>query len=307
MVTLGRVETVALRDIWTHEARDFSTWLAQESNLALLSDTIGIEMEFSEREASVGDFSVDLSAQEVETGRRIIIENQLEDTNHDHLGKIITYASGMNAEVIIWIVKRARDEHKQAINWLNQHTDQNIGFFLVEIEVIRIGQSEPAPRFKIIERPNDWSKSMRISEGLSPTKKLQLAFWQSFSEYAFSNSDFSNRFSKRKAQPQHWYDVSIGRTGVHISLTVNTQKNLLGAELYFHEDRQLFLQIKSNEQDIRDMIGLPIKWVEAEKASRMLITEQADIKKDNTCWNKHFTWFMEKAVQLKDVFSRYAV
>ena len=133
---LGKIERIDdLRTIWKHEALDFSKWLAQEENLALLSKAIGIDMILKETESSVGSFSVDLFASEEGTGRKIIIENQLEDTDHDHLGKIITYASGKGAEVIVWIVKRARDEHRQAVEWLNQHTDENIGFFLVEIEL----------------------------------------------------------------------------------------------------------------------------------------------------------------------------
>ncbi|MGN0478700.1 MAG: DUF4268 domain-containing protein, partial [Hominenteromicrobium sp.] len=136
MNTLGKIEKINdLRSVWPHEAHDFSKWLSHEENLALLSDTIGIEISLAERESPVGGFHVDLFATETGTGRRIIIENQLEDTDHDHLGKIITYASGKDAEVIIWIVKRARDEHRQAIEWLNQHMDENIGFFLLEIEL----------------------------------------------------------------------------------------------------------------------------------------------------------------------------
>ena len=166
MTALGKIEKIEdLRTIWKHEAHDFSKWLAQEENLALLSKAIGIDMVLKETESSVGSFSVDLFASEEGTGRKIIIENQLEDTDHDHLGKIITYASGKGAEVIVWIVKRARDEHRQAIEWLNQHTDENIGFFLVEIELWRINDSLPAPKFTIIEKPNDWAKTMKVVEG----------------------------------------------------------------------------------------------------------------------------------------------
>ena len=168
---------------------------------------------------------MDLFASEEGTNRKIIIENQLEDTNHDHLGKIITYASGKDAEVIIWIVKRARDEHKQAIEWLNQHTDGNIGFFLLEIELWKINDSLPAPKFNIVERPNDWAKTMKAAEGLSDTQKLQLDFWQAFADYAFTKETFKQQFSRRKPQPQHWYDLSVGSSALHISLTANTQKN----------------------------------------------------------------------------------
>lgn len=132
MPELGKIERVEdLRKIWSNEARDFTVWLARDENLTMLGEAVGIDINLEERESPVGSFSVDLFATEEGTGRKIIIENQLEDTNHDHLGKIITYAAGKEASVIIWIVKRARDEHRQAVEWLNQHTDENIGFFLL--------------------------------------------------------------------------------------------------------------------------------------------------------------------------------
>ena len=148
-----------LRTVWPHEALDFTKWLSLDANLALLGEAIGIEISLEERESSVGNFNVDIFALENGSDRKIIIENQLEDTNHDHLGKLITYASGKGAEVIIWMVKRARDEHRQAIEWLNQHTDSRIGFFLVEIELWQIDDSKLAPKFNVVEKPNGLGQS----------------------------------------------------------------------------------------------------------------------------------------------------
>ena len=129
-IQLGKMQRITdLRSVWPHEALDFTKWLAEENNLSLLSEAIGVDIILEERESSVGNFNVDIFASENGTNRKIIIENQLEDTNHDHLGKLITYASGKDAEIIIWIVKRARDEHKQAIEWLNQHTDEKSDSF----------------------------------------------------------------------------------------------------------------------------------------------------------------------------------
>ena len=140
---LGKLEEIKnLREVWTREAREFTTWLAQEENMALLGEALDIDIAVEEQEASVGDFRADIVATEARSGRRIVIENQLEDTNHDHLGKIITYASGRDAEIIVWVVRRAREEHRSAIEWLNNHTDENIGFFLCEVKLYRIGDSE---------------------------------------------------------------------------------------------------------------------------------------------------------------------
>ncbi len=148
-----------LRTAWPHEAQDFTPWLA--GNINTLGKALGIDIDVEETESPVGSFNVDIFAKDADTGRKIIIENQLEDTDHDHLGKLITYASGKAASLVIWIVKRAREEHRAAIEWLNNHTDEEIGFVLCEIKLYRIGNSLMAPFFNIIERPNDWAKEMK--------------------------------------------------------------------------------------------------------------------------------------------------
>ena len=306
MATLGKIERIDdLRTIWPHEARDFSKWLAQEENLALLSDTIGIDIALEERESSVGDFNVDLYATEEGSGRKIIIENQLEFTDHDHLGKIITYASGKGAEVIIWIVKHARDEHKQAIEWLNQHTDENVGFFLVEIELWKINDSLPAPKFNVVEKPNDWAKAMKVVEGLSALQKLQLDFWQAFNEHAFVKPEFKKVFSQRKPSPQHWYSVSIGRSTYHISFTVNTQKKRLGAEIYFSGDKDAYGRFMEHKEEIEKELSMPVEWREANKDCRILVLTNGDIKKGTDVWNGYFDWFCDMGIKLRDIALKY--
>lgn len=306
MATLGKIERVDdLRTIWPHEARDFTKWLAQEENLALLSDTIGVDIALEERESSVGDFNVDLYAREEGSGRKIIIENQLEFTDHDHLGKIITYASGKGAEVIVWIVKHARDEHKQAVEWLNQHTDENIGFFLVEIELWKINDSLPAPKFNVVEKPNDWAKAMKVVEGLSALQKLQLDFWQAFNEYAFVKPEFKKVFSQRKPSPQHWYSVSIGRSTSHISFTVNTQKKRLGAEIYFSGDKDAYGRFMEHKEEIEKELSLPVEWREANKDCRILVLTNGDIKKGTDAWDEFFDWFCKMGIKLRDIALKY--
>ena len=159
-MTLSRLTEVDLREVWQNEATDYTNWLANEENLRLLSDEIGIEIVLETTEASIGRFRVDILAKEEITGRKIIIENQLEQTNHDHLGKIITYASGLDAEIIIWIVKDVREEHEKAVNWLNENTDEKINFFAIRMELWKIGDSQIAPKFHVISQPNDWSKDV---------------------------------------------------------------------------------------------------------------------------------------------------
>ena len=228
----------------------------------------------------------------------------MEDTNHDHLGKLITYASGKGAEVIIWVVKRARDEHRQAIEWLNQHTDSNIGFFLLEIELWQIGDSMKAPRFNIVEKPNDWSKTMKTIEGLSDTDLLKLEFWTGFNDAMSNNDEFKHHFRARKASPQHWYDLSIGSSAYHVCLTINTQKQCIGADIYIDGDKELFAQFKIHKDEIAAMLNSEVEWREAKKACRFCISTDINPKK-RECWVKAYNWFLEKAIIYKEIASKF--
>ncbi|HHH52586.1 MAG TPA: DUF4268 domain-containing protein, partial [Bacteroidetes bacterium] len=247
---LGRIEQVDLREIWKHEATNFTKWLAKPENLDLLSDEIDIELSLIDTEYNVGRFNVDIFAEEPSADRKVIIENQLERTDHDHLGKLITYASGLDAEIIIWIVKDVLEEHQQAIDWLNENTDEKINFFAIKMEVWKIGSSEPAPKFHIISKPNNWTKSVKQSvqtSALTDTKLLQLKFWDDFKQYA-QDKNFNLRL--RKTNPQHWYDLSFGRTDCHIGLTINSQKKELACEIYIPNSKETFEQFYNNKEDI---------------------------------------------------------
>ncbi len=305
---LGKIERITdLRTVWAHETLDFTKWLGKDENLSLLSKAIEIDISLLELESSVGNFSVDIYASEETTGRKIIIENQLEDTDHDHLGKIITYASGKNAEVIVWIVKYARDEHRQAIEWLNQHTDENIGFFLVEIELWKIDNSKPAVIFNVVERPNDWAKTMKIRDNLTETKKLQLEYWQKYTDYANKNNNFTNEFRTTKAQPQNWYNLSVGTSKYHISLGVGYQKKRISVEIYIDDDKEIFEQFKENESEIENLLSSKVEWIEATKACRILVTKDFDVKNKVGEWEYCFEWQCEMALKLKQVSNKYGV
>ena len=296
-----------LREIWKNEQRDFSKWLSEEENLKELSATIGIDIVLGELESAVGSFNVDLFATEEGTDRKIVIENQLADTDHDHLGKIITYAAGKSADVIIWIVKRARDEHRQAVEWLNRRMDADIGFFLIEIELWKIGDSLPAPRFNVVEKPNDWAKTIKTIEGLSDTRKLQYEFWQAFTEYAYNKPEFSSSFGRRKVKPQHWYNLAVGSSDCHIALTANTQKKRLGVEIYIRDNKDLFAKFLAEKDTITEFLGVHLEWIEAEKACRILTLSDGDIKKSPSTWNTLFDWFIAMALRFKSMVSKFYV
>lgn len=220
---LDHLKKVELRKVWPHEALDFTKWLSSPANLNMLGEAVGVELELIETESSVESFNVDIYAQEAGTGRKVIIENQLEETNHDHLGKVITYAAGKGAQVIIWVVAHARDEHRQAIEWLNEHTDNDFGLFLVEIELWTIGDSKPAPRFNVVEQPNEWTKALRLSENLSETERVKLSYWTKYREIARSTPNLLKVFSPQKPTKDHWSTLRCGTSAYHIALLINTQ------------------------------------------------------------------------------------
>ena len=306
MGNLGRMLKVTdLRDIWPNEQRDLSKWLAKPENLKTLSDAIGIgDIVLEERESRIGDYFADLYAKEDGTGRKIIIENQLESTNHDHLGKIITYAAGKNAEIVIWIVKKARDEHKQAIEWLNQYTDENLGFFLLEIELWKIDNSLPAPKFNIVEAPNDWAKSLQTMDDLSEVKALQLNFWQHFKEYASDQRPFMQEFTLRKPRAQHWYSFSLGTTAFRLVLTVNTKDKVLGTEIYIPHDKELFQEFCKKKEQIEAILENKVECIEANKDCRILTKYKLDIKNKQD-WDKAYAWFCNMALKFKEVSNMF--
>ena len=307
-IKLGKFQQVDLRDIWEHEAIDFTPWLEKVENLSLLSETIGVEIVLEERESAVGKFSVDLYAKEEGTNRKIIIENQLEATDHDHLGKIITYASGKDAEIIIWIVKEACLEHRQAIKWLNEHTDETFAFFLIEIEVWRIGNSDPAPKFNIVEQPNNWAKEMKVkgSEGIS---FVQMNFWREFNIYANKTPEFIKRFKKlRKPQAQHWYDLSVGSSAYHLAMTINTQKNILTCGIYIDNDKNIYNKFNLYAKEIEQDLGMGIQWNNSDhrKASRFFVCYHFDINKPEQ-WNDGIIWLCEMGLKIREIVKKYDI
>ena len=307
MINLGKLKEIKeLRRVWPHEALDFTPWLAEDENLSMLADEVGLEITLDETESSVGDFNVDIYATETGTDRKIIIENQLEDTNHDHLGKLITYASGKTANIIIWVVKRAREEHRAAIEWLNNHTDEDIAFFLVEIKLYQIGDSNIAVKFEVVEKPNNWTKEIKRNTSNSPTLQARYEYWVSFNEYAFQNSNFAKTFNQRKASTDHWMNLSIGSSSCHIGLSQIRKYNHVIVECYISDDKELYHKFFSNKDAIERDMGVELEWNELpdKKASRILVYKNVDFE-DKDTWSEQFDWMMDMAIKMKKAFKKF--
>lgn len=271
---LGKMKELDIRKVWAHEQYDFSKWLAAEENIKELSDTLNLALTDVETEKFVGSYRCDIICKDELTGKSVLIENQLEQTNHDHLGKIITYASGLDASVVVWIVADARQEHASAIEWLNKHTDDDLAFFLIEVHAYTIGDSAPAPMFKIIEQPNDFVKSVKTiarSGELSDTQIKRQEFWNQFNDILDQRG---KPFNKRKATTDHWYEVAVGSSQCHISIDLVNKEHKIRVGLWIADNKELFDSMKEHQAEIEAVAGFPLGWdrLDNKKASVICAT-----------------------------------
>lgn len=295
MVDLGVLEEVPLREIWKNEEYDFSKWLAEPSNINKLGDILGLTLVDIEREKHVGVFESDIVCKDEISGVTVVIENQLEATDHNHLDKIITYASGLEASVVVWIVSKAKPEHASAIQWLNNHTDDNLSFFLLEIKAFRIGNSKPAPRFDVIEQPNDFvrnsKKERSTSERNNARKAEQLAFWEQFNDVV---EERGRPFNTRSPRPQHWYNVAAGSSDCHISVTLVNSENKMGVELYIPRNKELYNSLLEHKEQIESAIGHELIWMPLEdKLASRIVTYFPGLDFDH---KENYRELMDKAI-----------
>jgi hypothetical protein len=300
MAELGKLVQVDLRKVWEHEARDFSAWLVKPENLSLLSEQLGIEIEPIDTEASIGRFRIDILGKEAMTGGTVIIENQLESTNHDHLGKVVTYAAGLDAKYLIWIVKDVLPEHLKAIEWLNEHLDDEISCFLIKIEVWQIGDSKPAPRFEVVGIKNDWAASLKktaVSEETSATRLGQLEFW----EYLCSFIRAKDKVIKLQTpKPRRYLDFTMGDSIAHIVLIMAPRKSTITCELYINNDKQLLAFLKEREEFLQKELG-QFGWFEANVASGLFIDLEVDDVFDSSKFDDYSEWCYQKVLEFKRV------
>ena len=304
---LGKLEEVDIRKVWPHEQYDFSKWLATEEKIKELGDALNLSLTDVETEKFVGNYRCDILCKDEITGKLVLIENQLEPTNHDHLGKIITYASGLDAAVVVWIVASARDEHASAIEWLNKHTDDEISFFLMEVHAYKIGDSDPAPQFKIIEQPNDFVKIVKAvskNSDMNESQKNRLEFWTQFNEVVDSQG---KPFNKRKATTDHWYNVAIGSSDASISIDLVNKEHRIRVSLWINDNKDIFDALFQRKDEIETALGFGLEWnrLDNKKASYICTyIKGLDFKKQD-----NYPMLMEQIVDLvlkmRNVFPKF--
>lgn len=304
----GRLTEINVRDLWPHEQYDFSNWLAKSENIELLNAILGLTLVDIDKEVYVGAYRCDLVAKDETTGLRIIIENQLETSDHNHLGQIIAYASGLDAKVVVWIVKEAREEHRSAIEWLNNNTSKELNFFLIELHAYKIGNSLPAPKFEVVEGPNDFIKNAKNSNNTATTNKTQserLIFWTQFNELLTAKG---KPFNIRKATTDHWYDVALGTSEAHIAINLVNKEACVVVEVYISNNKLLFDQLYAQKEQIEQALGFNLDWrrlTDTKKASRILYSIPGLNFDNHSNYQQLMNEIIDKVMQMKKVFSKY--
>ncbi len=300
---LGRVEVRPVREVWANETTEFTPWLAE--NLDLLMGQLGIEeLVDVEREVPVGEFKLDLLCTDGD-GRRIAIENQLERTDHTHLGQSLLYAAGLDVALVVWVSPEFRDDHRKTLEWLNEHTDEDIGFFGVHLSVISIDDSPPAPVFDVAVEPNDWGRQLRRTHGkTSPLNERRRDFFAACFEVM---AERDPGFRKRKPQAQNWNAFCSGPFGNYAF--VFSSGSRFRVELYIDLDddelpRKVFDALAARSEEFEAKVDQKLLWepLDHRRACRVSIGREAPDLEDAEAVEEVAGWASSTAFSLMDAF-----
>ncbi|MDP6125534.1 MAG: DUF4268 domain-containing protein [Candidatus Latescibacteria bacterium] len=263
--------------------------MAEEENLALLGRTIGLELETVAQEKDVGPFRADTLCRDTATDDWVLLENQLERTDHTHLGQLLTYAAGLNAVTIVWVAQRFTDEHKAALDWLNEMTTIDVNFFGLEIELWRIGKSAIAPKLNVASAPNDWTRNVTsvTNRVVSKTSQFQLEYWTHFAEFL---RDSGSGLRRPKPLPKH-YVFFPARTDVNFCADIHVKDAKIYVDLYFKGDngRAFYSLLKRDENRLEQLVGKKLKWEPRARTYSIRLYESADpLQKGD--WLRQFEW-----------------
>ena len=268
---IPHLEFQPIRQLFKDEAQHFTTWL--EQNLEVLSERLGIELNLVQREKAVGDFNVDLLCED-SGGHAVIIENQLEKTNHDHLGKMLTYLVNLEARAAIWITGEPRPEHQRVIDWLNENTAADLAFYLVKVEAVRIGQSPPAPLFTVLAGPSEQTKELGEKKKEWADRHIKrMEFWQGLLD---RSKEKTKLFANISPGRYHWLGTGAGRSGVTFNYLIVT--DYASVELYIDHDHEtgaknkaIFDALAAQKEAIEREFGGPLEWerLDDKRASRI--------------------------------------
>lgn len=309
MRELGTLRRIDAREVWKHEALEFTPWLKE--NITLLGSALGLDLDLVESEVPVGPFSADLVAKDVSNDRWVVIENQLAPTDHSHLGQLLTYGAGTEqVSVFVWISPEFREEHRAALDWLNEHSDEDSLFFGIVIELLAVDDSKPAPNFRLVSFPNEWRKRSPRARG--PVSQKGAAYAQFFEELL---GDFKQRFpgetNVSKTLPESWLELSIGKSGVVAGWAFTGDKRFR-VELYIDTGNRIvnasyFQQLADRRQEIESRLGHELDWDPLEgkqgcRISSYYSRQPISIGDDGPDLAELHSWAVDEMKGLRDAF-----
>lgn len=309
----GELEPKNAREYWEHEEQKFTPWLAEEG-LSYLEDALNLELELKDTERDVGRYSLDILAEEVNSGRTVVVENQLEDSDHDHLGKLLAYASGVDADVGVWIAPHFHDEHIDAVNWLNENTQRGVDLFAVKLEVWKIDASKPAVRLNPIEKPSEWRDRIATEDSgeLTELGERRLDYWTEFRDKI---GEADTQLRPWKPRPKYWYINPIGKSSFKIGFHVNksfsvgsdSNKDKLRCQLEIRDDAEAFELLLAQKEEIEEELGEEAMWISPEETkgegdrSYIALEREGNIS-NRDAWEEYHDWMLEKGEKLHETF-----
>jgi len=286
----------------------FTPWLAQEENIGRLASAVGLELQVEGIEVPVGPFSADVLAKDA-SGNYVVIENQFGKTNHDHLGKILTYAAALGATVVIWIAEQFTDEHRKTIEWLNERVSDELSLYAVEIELWQIDQSRPGLRFNVLSEPTEITKqasAVKAAGSMTEATKLQLEFWTAFRQELLEKKIAATAQTPR---PQYWFDISLGRSNIHLSCIANTTDGKIGVRVYISNKiaGAALPQLEAERSAIESEIGETLEWNPNPNAiDKIIRLERTADLEDHDRWPEYVSWLVNKVDKFKKAFGSRA-
>jgi hypothetical protein len=275
MQTLGTLEKVGLRDIWANESMHFTPWLAQKENLQLLGKSIGLRLELEAQEKEVGPFRADILCKDLTDDTWVLIENQLERTDHCHLGQLITYAAGLSTVTIVWIAERFTDEHRAALDWLNENTPEQINFFGLEVELWKIGNSPVAPKFNVVCKPNEWTRTVKESTDHPDLKQFCWEYWSGVLK-ELEPAGILGPEAKPSRRQDTQFDVGLSTFRLKAFFSLANKELGVWLACRGPAGYENFLKIQQNRPAIEKQFGNPLKWDSDEPKNRGYITHITD-------------------------------
>jgi hypothetical protein len=302
-VNLAWLEPMDVRDVWANEARDFTPWLLE--NAERLGEVLGIDLELESREYPVGDFSLDLFGRDITNECVLIIENQLADTNHTHLGQLLTYAAGTQAATVVWVSPSFRDEHRKALDYLNDKAGDDARFFGVELKVVRIGDSPPAPMFSLVAKPSEWRARVEATQSsgeLSEKREAYRAFWAKYLETV--HQQHPGLTNVRAASTRNWTNINYLRKGINISLAFLARGKAI-CEVYIDTrdaDRNsaILAELIKHKEYVESAVGEPLQWddIPLKRACRIRAITEGDVLKPES-HGRLISWMIDHQQKMK--------